>query len=84
MDYPSFKKCDGVCNSGYFGIVVIADGTNAATVTVKNNDTGAVLFSVVTKQPFVCMVPIWAGGTPNIGVTSSGTGAGYQLYEAIV
>ena len=74
--------------SGIFGGVLIsADGTNAATVTVQaNNSSGASVFELVTKSPIFVTGPIGildaAGAATQTGYYSvTGTGAGAQFYE---
>lgn len=63
------------------GIVITADGTNDATVTIRRNDAnGTPVFKIVTKSPAFIIAPIFCN-TQNIYVTCSGTGAGVFLYE---
>ena len=70
--------------TGLLGAVLVtADGTNNATVQIRqNNDTGKLVFDLVTKQPgFFGPFPITAGKT--LYYTISGTGAQAQIYEYV-
>jgi len=69
-------------NSYIFGGALIsADGTNAATVIVRENDaSGAIVFEIVTKAPLEIMRPIKCR-SKTLYYSISGTGAAAQLYE---
>jgi hypothetical protein len=71
----------GNCPGGLFGVVCIADGTNAATITVKNS-AGVILLSIVTKQPLPMIGPV-IGGDTNYTFTASGTGSGVLFFQAV-
>ena len=64
------------------GILISADGTNAATVTVQRNDSGGKeVFEVVTKIPLWIAGPFSLEATDTAYVSVSGTGAAAQIYE---
>ena len=64
------------------GVLITADGTNAATIIVrKTNSAGERIFHVVTKQPIWVGAPVEAAG--QIYYDISGTGASAQIYEYI-
>jgi hypothetical protein len=64
------------------GVLITADGTNAATVVVQRQDAnGKEIFEIVTKVPLWIAGPFSLEGTEAAYVTASGTGAAAQLYE---
>lgn len=64
------------------GILISADGTNAATVIVrKNNAFGAQVFDMVTKAPVFVAAPFALGSTQILHYDVSGTGAAAQFFE---
>ena len=64
------------------GVLISADGTNAATAIIrKTNDSGEVIFHVVTKTPLWVGAPVEAASA--IYYSVSGTGATAQIYEYI-
>lgn len=63
-------------------INVSADGTNAASVTVrKDSATGEIIFQQLTTSPVFVTAPIQASETCHY--TVSGTGAAAQFFEWI-
>ena len=69
------------CPSEIFGGVLIsADGTNAAVVTVRrNNAAGLIVFQMTTKTPLPVFAPFEADAVVHTVVT--GTGASAQFFE---
>lgn len=68
------------------GVLVSADGTNAATIILRTNDSsGKRFFHVVVKSPVFITGPFGAidgnASTPNVYYDISGTNASAQLYE---
>lgn len=64
------------------GVLITADGTNAATVTVQRNDAnGKTVFKLVTKQPILIKAPISMEGAQLGYFSVSGTGAAAQFFE---
>lgn len=64
------------------GVLISADSTNAAIVTIQRNDaSGKQIFSISSKVPLWIAGPISAEGTSTIYVSISGTGAAAQIYE---
>lgn len=64
------------------GVLISADGTNAATVTVRRNDAaGAIVFQMTTKTPLPVFAPFEADAA--IHTVVSGTGASAQFFEWI-
>jgi hypothetical protein len=64
------------------GVLISADGTNNATVTVQRDDSsGKEIFEIVTKVPLWIAGPFSTEGTDIIYVNVSGTGALAQIYE---
>lgn len=65
------------------GVVISTDGTNAAVVSVRENDSGGkLLFSVSTKQPMIWFGPI-SSGSSIVYLSVTGTGASAFFYEAV-
>lgn len=66
-------------------VLVTADGTNNATVQIRENSvTGRLIFDLVTKQPgFFGPFPINASGAKLLFHSISGTGASAQIYEYV-
>lgn len=63
------------------GVLITADGTNDATVTLqKDNSGGVTIFEMVSKSPIFITGPIRAD-TQTLYYSVSGTGAAAQLYE---
>lgn len=71
----------GICPSGMFGVVCIADGTNAATITVKNS-AGTTIMGIVTKQPLPLIGPV-LGGDTSYTFSATGTGSGVLFFQAV-
>ena len=64
------------------GVLVTADGTNNATISLKRDDTnGKEIFDLVTKSPGFFVAPVDTEGTTTVYYSVSGTGAAAQLYE---
>lgn len=64
------------------GVLITADGTNAATVTVQRNDSnGKTVFKLVTKTPLMIKAPISMEGAQGGYYSVSGTGAAAQFFE---
>ena len=64
------------------GVLITADGTNAATVIIKRSDTnGKPIFDIATKQPLWIAGPFSLEDTETAYVDISGTGAEAQIYE---
>jgi hypothetical protein len=83
MEVVSYRPSAGDCPSnGMFGLLCIADGTNAATITVRNSK-GVTLMTIVTKQPLSLFGPI-RGGDTQYSFTASGTGGSVLFFEAII
>lgn len=67
-------------NRIFGGAIISADGTNAAIVSIKNDDEfGKTIFSISTKSPAAVFGPFQ--GSESIYYSVSGTGATAQLYE---
>ena len=63
-------------------VLISADGTNAATVTLQQDDSGGKkIFEVVTKTPLFVDACISTEGSEHVYYSVSGTGASAQLYE---
>lgn len=63
------------------GVLLTADGTNDATVVLKqDNASGTIVFKIVAKQPQMICAPIGVNSTA-LYYDISGTGAAAQLYE---
>ena len=63
------------------GVLVTADGTNDATITVQeNNSDGTKVFQIVTKSPIFVAGPITIGSQAGY-YSVSGTGGAAQFYE---
>ncbi len=63
------------------GVLITADGTNDATVTLqRDNSSGTTVFKVVTKSPIFVAGPINIGSTAGY-FSVTGTGAAAQFYE---
>ena len=72
--------------TGLLGAVLVtADGTNNATVQIRENSaTGRLIFDLVTKQPgFFGPFSVSASGAKLLFYTISGTAAAAQLYEYV-
>lgn len=64
------------------GILITADSTNAAVVTIQKTDAnGKQSFSLSTKVPIWITGPISLEGVMSAYVSVSGTGAAAQIYE---
>lgn len=64
------------------GVLITADGTNAATVTVQKDDSnGKTIFKLVTKSPILIKAPISLEGTRTAYYSVSGTGGAAQFFE---
>jgi hypothetical protein len=64
------------------GVLITADSTNNATVTIqRENDTGKEVFEIVTKVPLWIAGPFSLEGARTAYVNVSGTGAAAQIYE---
>lgn len=64
------------------GVLITADGTNAATVVVRReNDTGKPVIHVITKIPLWVTGPFHLEDAVAAHVSVSGTGALAQVYE---
>ncbi len=72
-----------VCESKVMGgVLITADGTNAASVTVQtDNSSGKTIFELSTKSPLFIAGPISNGGSQTLYYTVSGTGAAAQFFE---
>jgi len=63
------------------GVLVTADGTNDATVTLQaDNSDGTNVFKLVTKSPIFVAGPISIGSQAGY-YSVTGTGAAAQFYE---
>jgi hypothetical protein len=73
------------CESGILGgVLITADGTNAAVVIVRTNGVdGKQILDISTKQPLFIKAPIYNDGSPNLYYDVSGTGAAAQFFEFI-
>ena len=71
------------CKASKFGGALIkADGTNAVTVTVKNDSSGGdTIFQYVTATPAVVILPIDCNNSIYYSIT--GTNGAAQLFEWI-
>ena len=66
------------------GILVNADGTNAATVTIQEvNSAGKTLFSYTSKQPQFIRGP-FRSNSQTLYYSVSGTNASLEVFEAQV
>ena len=66
------------------GILVNADGTNAASITLRDgSNTGPVLFSYSSKQPLFIQNPIRCNSN-QIYYSISGTGTSVEIFEGSV
>ena len=64
------------------GVAIVADGTNAGTVILKNDNTnGTVIFQITTSSPLTVFAPFECSGS--IYYSVSGTGCTAQIYEWI-
>jgi hypothetical protein len=64
------------------GVLITADGTNDATVVVRqDNASGAQIFEVATKTSGLFAGPISLNGSQTAHYSVSGTGAAAQFYE---
>jgi len=64
------------------GVLITTDGSNAAVVVLKEDDTnGTILFDISTKSPMFVVGPIRSGNTASIYYSITGTGASAMLYE---
>lgn len=64
------------------GVLITADGTNNATISIKRDDTnGKEVFNIVTKQPAFIVGPVSLEDTTAAYYSVSGTGAAAQFYE---
>ena len=70
-------------NSGIVGGVLIsADGTNAAAVKLQKVDSnGDIIFDISTKQPMWFGAPVESGS--NVYYSITGTNASAQIYEYV-
>ena len=63
------------------GVLISADGTNAAVVTVQaDNSSGATVFSLSSESPIFVAGPIAIGSSAGY-YSITGTGGAAQLYE---
>lgn len=68
------------------GALISADGTNAATVTIReNNSSGKILYEVSTKISgnFILPYPVFTN-YKHLYYSITGTGASAMLFEAVV
>lgn len=64
------------------GVLITADSTNAAVVTIQRNDaSGKEIFDISTKVPLWLAGPFSLEDTTTAYVSVSGTGAAAQFYE---
>lgn len=64
------------------GVLITADGTNNAVVTVRRVDNaGKPILQVTTKIPLFPTAPFHLEDATSIFVSVSGTGAAAQFYE---
>jgi len=72
-----------VCKSRIIGgVLITADSTNAAAVTIQNTDgSGKYALQISTKVPLWLAGPFALENTETAYVSVSGTGALAQIYE---
>lgn len=64
------------------GVLITADGTNNAVVTVQRTDSsGKKIFDITTKVPLWIPGPFSTEAEDTVYVSVSGTGALAQIYE---
>ena len=64
------------------GILISADSTNAAAVTIQRDDSsGMFMMDISTKIPMWIAAPLSLERTTRAYVSVSGTGASAQFYE---
>ena len=64
------------------GVLITADGTNDATITVQRNDAnGKTVFDLVTKSPAFIVAPVSLESTTQAYYSVTGTGAAAQFFE---